>query len=82
MNPNHIPITQEQLERIYSAKGWEIQEISLKELKVIPKIVRPDDLLGAFASGCLNQPKKLNNYSSIAAFEVLVFREESKTRME
>lgn len=73
MNANHIPITQEQLDRIYSSSGWQIEEIGLEELKVIPKIVRPEDLLGAFVSGSLEQPKKLNAHNSIAAFEVLVF---------
>ena len=78
MNPNHIPITQNQLDRIYSSSGWGITEISLEELKVIPRIVWPDDHLGAFASGCLEQTKKLNGYNSIAAFEVLVHEKNPK----
>ena len=72
MKANHIPFTQEQLDRIYQSSGWEIKEIALDELKVIPRIVRPADHLGAFISGCQQQPKTLNKYSSIAAFEVLV----------
>lgn len=45
----------------------------LEVLKVIPKIVRPNDLLGAYVSGCRDQTKMLNRYPSVAAFEVLVF---------
>jgi hypothetical protein len=78
MKPNHIPITQEQFDRICKSTGWEIQEMSLDLLKVIPKIVRPDDHLGGFISGCQNQPKTLNKYSSVAAFEVLVFEKNPK----
>lgn len=79
MKPNHIPITREQLERIYSSSGWEIQEMSSDLLKVIPKIVRPLDILGGYVSGSLDhQPKILNGYASIAAFEVLVFERNPK----
>ncbi|MBN8712224.1 MAG: hypothetical protein BGO12_08435 [Verrucomicrobia bacterium 61-8] len=78
MKANHIPITQEQLDKIYSSDKWEITEINLEELKVIPKIVRPNDLLGAFISGSQDEPKRLNSYPSIAAFEVLVFEKNPK----
>lgn len=78
MKPNHIPITQVQFDRIVSSEKWSIEEMSLDVIAVIPKIVRPDDILGGFISGSLDQPKKLNQYPSVAAFEILVFEKNPK----
>lgn len=78
MTPNHAPITQEQFDRIVNSTGWSIEEMPLDVIADIPKIVRPNDILGGFISGSLEQPKILNQHPSIAAFEILVFEKNPK----
>ena len=72
MKINHIPITQEQFDTICSLTAWTIEELDLKTLKLIPKIVRPDQVFGGYISGALEQPKMLNGHVSIAGLDVFV----------
>jgi hypothetical protein len=71
MKPNHIPLTQTQLDTICYPAGWQIEELSFTCLHQIPKMIRADQLLGGFVSGCRSQPKVLNGFSSIAGMDIL-----------
>lgn len=72
MKANHDPLTQEELDNLYKSSEWRITEMPFDVLSAIRRIVRPKNLLGAFISGSLDQPKFLNGHNSIAGFDVLV----------
>lgn len=82
MPVNHLPLLLHQLDSIYHLNNWTIEELSLETLSSIPRIVRPDHLLGGYISGCLERPKLLNSHNSIAAFDVIVFETNPKAKWD
>lgn len=73
MKTNHVPLTQAHFNSICYPASWQIEESAYPTLHQIPKIIRPEQLLGGFISGSLVQPKLLNGYLSVAGFDILIY---------
>jgi len=68
---NSYYFSEDRFEAMRHLKGWEIRDIPPEHWDKLPVVHRKDDAFAVFASGCLEQPKKLNGNLSIAGIDFL-----------
>jgi len=72
MKKKKILLTDKKYRSIIHSNNWIIVELDLVTIKLIPRVVRPNDILGGFVSGCLEHPRSLNDHAAVAGIDILV----------